>query len=115
MRKSIAKYVAPALAGLLAFSSLAIAQQPTKPFDSTKFFAELATRGVKSPAAFDVNKFFEELTLKGKSDTKKLDPKTFFEELSKKGFSTPTGFDAKKFFEDQASTGNIPPMVDMKN
>jgi hypothetical protein len=114
MRKSIVKYVIPALAGLLAVSSFANAQQ-AKPFDAKTFFEELATRGVKSPAAFDAQKFFEELATRGKSDSKKLDPKTFFEELNKRGFSSPTGFDAKKFFEEQMTRGNMPPMVDMKS
>ncbi len=114
MQKSVAKFIVPALAGLLALSSIAVAQQPAKPFDSTTFFAELATRGVKSPAVFDTNKFFEDLVLKGKTDKKKIDPTTFFEELTRKGFSTPAGFDGKKFFEEQESRGNMPPMVDMK-
>lgn len=101
--------------GVLAFSSLALAQQPTAAFDGKKFFDELSSRGFKSPAGFDGKKFFEELSSRGFSDKQKLDGKKFFEELSSRGFSAPAGFDGKKFFEEQTKTGGyaMPPMVDM--
>ena len=100
--------------GVLAFSSLALAQQPTAAFDGKKFFDELSSRGFKSPAGFDGKKFFEELQSRGFSNTNKFDGKKFFEELQSRGFSTPAGFDGKKFWEEQTRTGgyNMPPMVD---
>ena len=102
--------------GVLAFSSLAFAQQPANSpgFDGKKFFDELSSRGFKSPAGFDGKKFFEELQSRGFSNTNKFDGKKFFEELQSRGFSTPAGFDGKKFWEEQTRTGgyNMPPMVD---
>ena len=117
MRSSVAKYALSAFAGLLAASSIALAQTPAPAFDGKKFFDELSSRGYKSPAGFDGKKFFDELSSRGYSDKKKIDGKAFFEELSKQGFSGPAGFDGKKFFEEQIRTGGwaMPPMVDMKN
>ena len=95
MRKSITAIVVSALAGVLAVSSVALAQQ--KPFDGKAFFEELSKQGFKSPAGFDGKKFFDDLSSQGYSEKKKLDGKAFFEELSKQGFSSPAAFDGKKF------------------
>ena len=118
MRRPVVTYLLSAVAGLLAVSSLAVAQQGAKPaFDGKAFFEELSKQGFKSPAAFDGKKFFEDLSQQGYSDKKKLDGKAFFEELSKQGFSSSTGFDGKKFWDEQMTRGgyNMPPMVEMKN
>ena len=114
MMRNIAKTLSVAAAiGMLAFSGLALAQQPVA-FDGKKFFDDLQSRGYKAPAGFDGKKFFDDLQTGGYTSANKLDGKKFFERLQTGGYSMPSGMDAKKFWEEQwrMSANNMPPMVE---